>query len=185
MKSTSSLSGPFGQNPSSFNLLRGLRSPFLSMLSLGIVALLFASAPVFASPGSAEDAATIKASSDPIYQVRIIKLYGADGQSGTVKANIENVLRGDDSKTGGYLELFWDTDYPQKNQNWVVMVTTNDDGTLHVHPSIRYDVSEESIGEQGKASWIQMEVLAEPSEERSQEDPPADASPDDISPDLG
>tara|TARA_R110002096_G_scaffold40688_22_gene110406 strand:- start:1993 stop:2391 length:399 start_codon:yes stop_codon:yes gene_type:complete len=130
------------------------------MLSLGIVALFFASSQVFASPGSDDDAATIKASNDPIYQVRVIQLYGADGQSGTVKVNIENVLRGDYNKTGGYLELFWDTNYPEKNQNWVVIVTTAEDGTLHVHPSIRYDVSEEGISEEGKSSWIQMKVLA-------------------------
>lgn len=112
-----------------------------------------------ASPGSEEDAATIKASNDPIYQVRVIKLYDPEGKMGEVQVSIENTLRGDDSMTGKFVDISWDNDYPQKNQNWVVMVSQGEDGVMHVHPEIRYDVSNESISEEGKASWIQMKVL--------------------------
>ncbi len=144
-----------------------LHRSLVSRLSLVAVLLgmaIFGPNRAAASPGSESDAATIKASSDPIYQVRVIQLYDPEGKMGEVKVSVENTLRGDDSMTGKYLNLVWDTDYPTKNQNWVVMVTQGDDGALHVHPEIRYDVSEESISEEGKSSWIQMKVLAADSE---------------------
>lgn len=117
--------------------------PMTSILSRALILCLLTAGAACA--GEAEDEAVIKASSDDIYSVRVTEVL-----EGEVRVSIENVLRGDEKKTGNRILVVWDADQSIKNRSFVIMV----DGEKTVHPQIRYDTSEETSDMVSKQSWI-------------------------------